>query len=64
MDRIEDTERKDFHSVDFIGRIVPAATNHSSNWEDTRICGRKLSEEPGTELCQILVTRSSDVLRG
>ena len=58
MDWVEDTEWKDFDSIDFIRRIVPTATNHTSNWEDAWVGGRELSVKPCTEFCQILVTRS------
>ncbi len=59
MDWIEDTERKDLDSIDFIRRIVPAAANHTSNWEDAWVSGRELSVKTRTKLRQVLVTGST-----
>lgn len=58
VDWVEDTERKDFDSIDFIRRIVPTAANYTSNWEDAWVSGRELSVKSCTELCQVFVTGS------
>ena len=61
VDGIEDAKRSDLHTIEDIGRIVPATTDDGTDGKIDRVGGGNFTVESAAELSQVLILRLGNI---